>query len=295
MFFVKDWLVSIRQARARNEHSEAVLSASNLLNLKGATERRPVFIVGAPRSGTTFLGAILNAAPGYAYYFEPPLMKYLARLVYEKSISEPVAHRCYRTFVFSLEKSAPQPGQRFTEKTPRNIFVVHTLAEAFPNAQFLYIYRDGRDATKSLVQKPWYTHKGKTIESVEPGGYAFGPNPHFYIEKDRREEYRTCSDIQRCAWIWRRHAEAGLELMQTMSAERVHSLAYESLVTQPYREVEKIFKFLNDCNKESLEKARSVACKAFTSSIGTWQELNEKEKKTLHAEIGPLLKEYCYI
>ena len=40
---------------------------------------RPIFIIGAPRSGTTFLGSCLGRMPEVSYHFEPRLTKAAAR------------------------------------------------------------------------------------------------------------------------------------------------------------------------------------------------------------------------
>src|SRR5205823_2810261 len=49
--------------------------------------RRPVFVIGAPRSGTTFLGSCLGRLPEISYHFEPRLTKAAARCVYDGSWS----------------------------------------------------------------------------------------------------------------------------------------------------------------------------------------------------------------
>ena len=48
---------------------------------------RPVFVIGAPRSGTTFLGNCLGRLPEISYHFEPRLTKAAARCVYDGSWS----------------------------------------------------------------------------------------------------------------------------------------------------------------------------------------------------------------
>src|SRR5215472_14776854 len=56
---------------------------------------RPVFIIGAPRSGTTFLGNSLGRLPEISYHFEPRLTKAAARCVYDGSWTE---RRCAAVF-----------------------------------------------------------------------------------------------------------------------------------------------------------------------------------------------------
>ena len=59
---------------------------------------RPSFIIGAPRSGTTFLGSCLGRMPEVSYHFEPRLTKAAARCVYDGSWSE---RRCATVFRIS--------------------------------------------------------------------------------------------------------------------------------------------------------------------------------------------------
>src|SRR6516165_12703241 len=97
---------------------------------------RPIFIVGAPRSGTTFLGSCLARLPEVSYHFEPRLTKAAARCVYDGSWSE---HRCatvFRVSYAAMLLAGLHGGRRFAEKNPENSFVVPFLAEAMPDAQF---------------------------------------------------------------------------------------------------------------------------------------------------------------
>ena len=159
-----------------------------------------IFIFRSPRSGTTFLGEIINEIPEVSYYFEPPLVKYFARLVYENKVTVKQAGFFYRWMYWSLEKFAPQGGKIFVDKTPRNIFTAETLHKTFPNAKFIHIYRDGRDVTCSLLTKPWHLERSSNLRRREIGGYPWGPYPFFYIENSRVEEYTNTSDIHRCIW-----------------------------------------------------------------------------------------------
>ncbi len=55
---------------------------------------RPVFVIGAPRSGTTFLGSCLGRLPFMSYHFEPRLTKAPARCVYEGRGAPAARRRC---------------------------------------------------------------------------------------------------------------------------------------------------------------------------------------------------------
>ena len=41
------------------------------------------------------------------------------------------------------------------ERTPLHVFHLPLIAEVYPDARFVHIIRDGRDAVRSLVAQPW--------------------------------------------------------------------------------------------------------------------------------------------
>src|SRR6266567_9428280 len=120
---------------------------------------RPIFIIGAPRSGTTFLGSCLGRMPEVSYHFEPRLTKAAARCVYDGSWTERRCAAVFRGFYSAMLLAGLHGGRRFAEKNPENSFVVPFLAEAMPDAQFVHIIRDGRDAAVSHAEQPWLNAK----------------------------------------------------------------------------------------------------------------------------------------
>ena len=95
---------------------------------------RPIFIIGAPRSGTTFLGSCIGRLPEVSYHFEPRLTKAAARCVYDGSWSERRSASVFRLSYSALLVAALDGGRRFAEKNPENSFVVPFLAAALPAA-----------------------------------------------------------------------------------------------------------------------------------------------------------------
>src|SRR5262244_262140 len=103
---------------------------------------RPIFIIGAPRSGTTFLGDCIGRMPEVSYHFEPRLTKAAARCVYDGSWTERRCATVFRVSYSALLLAGLHGGRRFAEKNPENGFVVPFLAETMPDAQFIHIIRD---------------------------------------------------------------------------------------------------------------------------------------------------------
>jgi hypothetical protein len=152
-------------------------------------DRSPVFIVGSPRSGTTFLRHVLDRHPSLSvcgetrFFAEVYKRRWLfgdlanpanrCRLVEqylstarirrlgldlqglkEKLLSEATSYRALFTGI--LEYYAESHGkQRFGEKTPHHAFHTETLCQWYPGAAIIHLVRDPRDVVASLQRMPW--------------------------------------------------------------------------------------------------------------------------------------------
>ncbi len=156
---------------------------------------RPVFIIGCPRSGTTWLYHLLMSSGGFAIYrsetqlysrFGPAfrgfyskrerkafLDKWLPSEFFrrsglgEQSFRETVLERVdspgsmLRTLMGSVCDS--QGASRWAECTPDHGLYARQIKRDFPDALFIHINRDGRDVALSLAKQgfiralPWQT------------------------------------------------------------------------------------------------------------------------------------------
>lgn len=256
---------------------------------------RPIFILGAPRSGTTFLGACLAQLPELSYHFEPVATKAAARYVYSGVWRAATARFFYRQVYAWLMRLHADGHLRFAEKTPQNCFVAPFLAEAFPDAQFIHILRDGRDAALSYSKQPWLSTAAKDSGLREPGGYLFGPYPRFWVEAEREEEFRQTTDIQRCIWAWRRHVEAALAGTRSLPADRYWELRYESLAREPQRGATDLLRFLGIAATPAHAPFEQALGRARTDMIGQWrEELSAEQLRQIAQEAGPLLAQLGY-
>jgi hypothetical protein len=291
----KKWRQTIRQARKTVEPPAGYRRFSGVRLHSLMRIRRPVFILGCPRSGTTFLGKILQALPGVTYYYEPPAMKYMSRLVYQRKVTLSQVRRFYRWGFRALLLTAPGAGPRIIEKNPTHTWIAETLLEIFPDALFVVIGRDGRDVGVSLAEKPWHRRDSLAAGRREPGGYIYGPYPHFYIEPDRVLEYTETSDIHRCIWIWRRHAEEIERLKTALPQEVQFHLRYEELIWNPEQTVAHLLDFLGEYDGESRARVLRVAAAGRTSSIGRWQtDLDSNELAVIEREAGEMMRKLGY-
>jgi hypothetical protein len=257
--------------------------------------KSPIFLLGSPRSGTTFLGDCITQLSEISYHFEPVATKAAARYVYEKRWSYGQAAYFYRAVYAWLMRLHWDGDLRFSEKTPRNCFIISFLAQVFPGAKFVHIIRDGRDAALSHSLKPWLQANQHKSAIYEPGGYPFGAYPRFWVESERRDEFAQTSDIHRCIWAWRRHVESAMKTLSKLPEESYHELRYESLVVNPEREGKALLSFLNVSNPQSQQKLFDKLSFAKATSIGNWRgALNQYQLAQVDQEAGLLLEKLGY-
>ena len=116
-------------------------------------EERLVFVVGSPRSGTTFLGNSLGAQPGLVDLGEvKPLKAAIPELA---QLPEEEAAARFRRTLDVVRRSVSRAHLRGVEQTPETSFVLAAALRAYPAAQAVHIVRDGRDVVCSLLERGW--------------------------------------------------------------------------------------------------------------------------------------------
>jgi hypothetical protein len=151
------------------------------------TINAPVFIVGCPRSGTSFLYHLLLSAGGFAEFrtqmnvfdvLEPiygdlGLLKNKKQMMKEwlqskafhvsgldaAEIEAEVLSKCHGAGDFLrivMSMIARKQGlNRWIDSTPTNIPHMQRIVKEFPDARIVHIIRDGRDVALSLDKRGW--------------------------------------------------------------------------------------------------------------------------------------------
>lgn len=190
------------------------------------SEEDIVFVVGAPRSGTTMLYKKLREQfnlCGFDYETEIFSKKRLSNF---KRYQE---HPNIRQFIATYNDSASRAeffvqihrkafaSGRIIEKTPQHIFYINLLSQIFPKALFIHIVRDPRDAFLS-------GHENKNIPQAT--------NVSKYIKY-----WKTCINKA--------------NEFSKFEGTRIINLRYEDFVINVDENIEKIGNFLNE--KKSIE------------------------------------------
>jgi len=246
-------------------------------------DERLVFVVGSPRSGTTFLGRSLGALPGFVDLGEVPALKALIPALGDTPSPE-AAHRIRRT-LDTTRRLGLVGGRRAVEQTPESAFVVEALAFAYPSASFVHIVRDGRDVVSSLLERGWLS-SGRGGE--DDAGHAYGAAPRFWVEAERRAEFESASDAGRAAWAWRRYVGAA----QAAPPDRCFDLRYERMVAEPEAVARDLAGFLG-AEPDALAVALGAAHR---ESVGRYRDaLSPAQLADVLAEAGGLLEALAYV
>lgn len=244
---------------------------------------RHVFIVGSPRSGTTFFASVLGAQPGLVDLSEvKPVKAAIPGLV---GLPEDEAAARLRRTLDVVRRLGLAGGLRAVEQTPETSFVVRAALRAYPHATAIHLIRDGRDVVCSLLERGWLTAKR---DDADDAGLAYGVHARFWVEAERREEFVRASDATRAAWAWRRYLTAARDA----PPERTLELRYEELVSDPAAVAARLAERLG-LDVEPLARALGAAS---DSSVGRWRrDLTAEQLADVEREAGALLRELGYL
>lgn len=256
---------------------------------------RPVFLVGAARSGTTFLGEALGALSEISYHHEPVATKAAARYVHDGLWSERRARAFYRMVYRWLLRVGLDGGRRLAEKTPWNAFLLPFLARTFPGLQVIHIIRDGRDVAASHMRRPWLRADSAITGKREPGGYLYGPWAQWWVPATERTAFETGPDVLRMSMAWRLFTEAALRDGPSLGPGRYLELRYEALVRDPDAEGPRVLDFLGIARADSRAAFLAAVRKADPGSVGAWRSAFDEASMTrLLADSAPLLERLGY-
>ena len=248
----------------------------------GRRDDRLVFVVGSPRSGTTFLAGVVGSLPGFVDLGEVAPVK--AAVPELARLDPDAAARRLRRILAVARRVGLVGAVRPVEQTPELAHVVDVLPLAFPDAQVIHIVRDGRDVVSSLLEKPWLR---PAQSRTDDAGVAYGAYARFWVEPERRHEFETTSEARRAAWAWRRYVTAARGAQAP-----VLELRYEDLSADPAAVAAALASFLG-----APEHALATALgSAHSTSVGRYRsDLDAQQLADVLDEAGELLRELGYL
>jgi hypothetical protein len=245
-------------------------------------EQRLVFVIGSPRSGTTFTGHALGSLPGFVDLDEvTPLKAALPRLA---ALPPADAAPELRRILERVRTLGLVRGLRGVEQTPETSFALAAALAAYPQATAVHVIRDGRDVVCSLLERGWLSPERAGADDARQ---SYGAHARFWVEPERREEFERAGEARRAAWAWRRYVTAARAV-----PERTVELRYEALVDSPHAEADRVAAAL-DAEPEPLRRAFA---EVHGESLGRWRrDLDTAQLADVDAEAGELLHALGYV
>jgi len=276
---------------------------------------RPLVILGAPRSGTKLLRHLLGQSPSCTTI--PYGLNHVWRLGLSPEASdrrpatEATARRRQeiRSSLLDLAGAHRTPASGYlVEKTCANTLRVPFVDRVLPDAQFIHILRDGRDAAVSARNKwerppklgyllgklkyvplsttsflGWYLRNLWT--GLQSNGHVQYWGPRY---GGMAEDVREQSLLTVCAKQWRTCVTTCLNDLPQVSSNRVVSLRYEALVTDQ-TVLDRLIETLSLDGADAI-RSRYQAI-VHDRSVGRWRhDLSLEEKRTLQALLEPTLE-----
>lgn len=235
----------------------------------------PIFVLGAPRSGTSMMQWALRQHPdlwgGQESDFMIPLVEKL------REIHEFGSKRANLHWLSGQEVSEAEfleymglglnalytnraGGRRWVEQTPQYTLHMGDILSLFPGSAFVMMLRDGRDVVESLKNFV---------------------NPVEHVEASR---------------LWRRFAEEGLNFAEGVHGDRVHIVRYRDAIEHTHETMAELFEFLNVSESEGSVawiRDRSPINSSFTGedriSTGRWSGWSPTERRQFLDIAGDVL------
>jgi len=271
--------------------------------------KNPIFVFGCPRSGQTLCASILNKHPDMLIFFEKDTFNLLYRCwlyrlraekdrprehfssiikksfcdynsrfdISPKNIEECALKGegrwadmldCYMRFLMLRAKPS---GMRWGDKSPGNINSISHIKQQYPDAQFIFLYRDPRHVVASLSKK------------------SFWPATDDYlINADVFKQYMSLYEAQKTL----------------IDADNLLEVKYEDLVSEPEINVRNICGFLNVEYKDSLLEAADAKTRdivglpdymGWGKIVSRTVQLNEKEEPYIEAYLSCWIDRLGYV
>jgi hypothetical protein len=294
------WRVRRNVPRAVAQPLSAVLPAF-------AAPRRPILLIGCPRSGTSILlRALLQSRELRSIQSEGHILwdtyHHPRDRGWESDAlgAEDVVAR-EREYIYCAVRLFVR-GRRFVDKTPENCLRIPYLADLFPDATFVFLRRRAADNVNSLIEG-WRARPRFVTQQLPEPLRGLGPlsgNTWSFVLVPGWRELRTAPLEEICARQYVACNEAALAARESVAPERWVELAYEDLVASPVDELRTLFErldveFSRDAERFAAALPHTPGPTALTPpSREKWREQNRAEVERILPLVAPIERRLGY-
>lgn len=243
--------------------------------MPGDLNTAPIFLVGPPRSGTTWLSLAFERSDELAFIREP-------RQIWEwghwfrphEHLTEADATFLVKRHIRRrFEKLVRRTGRaRLCDKTPSNSLRLRFIHEIYPSGRFVFIVRDGRAVIRSTAEVQernltWRKYGKRILLRISQSSLTdligVASRYHFITAKlagrpirdwgTHPPGWQEWASIGDAAIIrakqWAKTVEVALDDLDRLPRGTWHLVRYEDLVASPKEEMDKILDFVELRNR----------------------------------------------
>ncbi len=273
-----------------------------ILVVNGHKVRQPVFVLGAPHSGTDLVARALKQSSEFHLTIgKPNVLRVIYAFARRPSISRGRGDAAARVLRDAFAEAwqinahgciacAPlcrHAGRvngvgpcvnarnvtRYGDASPDLLYCAHVLVQAFPDAQLLQLVRDGRDVVADMLADSatlaWFRPSFSNVETEFP-------NPFFGIETEAdRARWSQSSLAGKCALRWRGAVRQAARLRRDFSQQQLTTLRYEDVVHHPRQAAVAVSEFVSTPTSWRALRAMHAP---YGAGTGTWRHRLTKEQ-----------------
>lgn len=259
---------------------------------------KSLIIVSSPRSGSTMffealeknsdLCSIGGESHGLIESIEalhPISQNYDSNVLTDKHCSQEISQELYARFYQHAVKpdgSKPKPGEpmRLLEKTPKNALRIPFMKHLFPDAQFVYLYRDPKQVISSMIDA-WQSGRFITYPNLPswtelpwsllliPGWRELIGKPLHYVVANQ----------------WATTTRIMLDDLQTLDQNQIIKVRYEDLLLNTNTELNRV------CTYAGIRKFENIQELALSKHTLTPPDPNKWQRnEQLIEEIWPIVE-----
>ena len=299
-----------RDIRAKNLRAVRERARGAWWDFSGQRMPAPVFLIGCSRSGTTVSYETLAASDelisiGYELpQFWDGLWGPAHNGWESEAATADAARPAHRDAFFRFFYARVGKGH-ILDKTCINILRIPYLLELFPDAHFVYLYRDGRANVSSLIDG-WESngHFGlKQFLGESPVPVAIDDGRFrewsFFLPPGWRD-YNNATLEQVCAFQWLKANEMALDARSLVPSTQWTEIRYEDLLDQPVATFERVFGRLGLVFDPRLRELCGKLTDRPTSLVSgvpdrdKWKKRNGQRVERVMPQLAPMLQRLGY-
>lgn len=247
-----------RQTLNFGYHKQNMKSIPSSISYKLFPEfQKPIFILSAPRSGSSYFYEIIRRMePAWSFdeendefWFDffpyerlPGKYDYISSLectdkvvanFREELLLSCIRKRRIKSLKILFEKLVLRQPIRYVEKTVANCFHLEAISKIFPDALYIHLIRDGRACISSMVEgwnsgffwkRPLFNNVSSTVDY-----WTYPIPPNFETVLDLPLEHI-------CAWSWVQHNQYVLDFFENRKGmcSKIIRIRYEDVLEDPH-------------------------------------------------------------